>query len=252
MARKSKSITSILLEAPWWVSVVTAAAVYIIMGHVIPSVETNNQFLNIVLNAVAVPAPFFSIVFLLLAPLAFLNTRRKVKLLDQQTNLNSIRQLHWKNFEEIVAEAYRRLGYQVTEGGLGPDGGVDLELKKNGDVSLVQCKQWKAHKVGVNVVREMYGVLVASNANEIIIICSGKFTQEAYSFAVDKPISLINGIELSALIRDVQSHAFTPDEKQISCPRCGSNLIKRVAKRGANSGKEFLGCVNFPKCRHIE
>ncbi len=252
MARKSKSISSILLEAPWWVSVVTAAAVYIIMGHVIPSVETNNQILNIVLNAVAVPAPFFSIVLLLLAPLAFLNTRRKVKLLDQQTNLNSIRQLHWKNFEEIVAEAYRRLGYQVTEGGLGPDGGIDLELKKNGDVSLVQCKQWKAHKVGVNVVREMYGVLVASNANEIIIICSGKFTQEAYSFAVDKPISLINGTELSALIRDVQSHAFTPDEKQISCPRCGSNLVKRVARRGTNSGKTFLGCASFPKCHYTE
>tara|TARA_A200000113_G_scaffold26341_1_gene22182 strand:+ start:803 stop:1561 length:759 start_codon:yes stop_codon:yes gene_type:complete len=252
MPQKSHSISEFLLQAPWWVSVVTAAVVYIVMGLIIPSIETNNQFLNIVLNAVAVPAPFFSIVFLLLAPLAFLNTRRKVELLDQQTNLNSIRQLHWRNFEELVAEAYRRLGYQVTEGGFGPDGGIDLELRKNGNISLVQCKQWKAQKVGVNVVREMYGVLAASNANQINIICSGKFTQEAYSFAAGKPIFLIGGNELSALIRDVQSPVAIPEEKQAFCPRCGSNLIERVAKRGVNSGKTFLGCASFPKCRYTE
>lgn len=71
MPRKSNSITDLLLQAPWWVSVVTAAAVYIVMGVIIPAIETNNQFLNMILNAVAVPAPIFSFFFLLLAPFAF-------------------------------------------------------------------------------------------------------------------------------------------------------------------------------------
>lgn len=63
MPRKSNSITDLLLQAPWWVSVVTAAAVYIVMGVIIPAIETNNQFLNMILNAVAVPAPIFSFSF---------------------------------------------------------------------------------------------------------------------------------------------------------------------------------------------
>jgi len=31
------------------------------------------------------------------------------------------------------------------------------------------------------------------------------------------------------------------------CPKCGGRLVTRTAK---NSGKQFLGCANFPKCRH--
>ena len=34
------------------------------------------------------------------------------------------------------------------------------------------------------------------------------------------------------------------------CPACGSKLVKRVAKRGANAGKEFMGCSNYPACRY--
>lgn len=33
------------------------------------------------------------------------------------------------------------------------------------------------------------------------------------------------------------------------CPKCGSNLIERMAKTGADRGKVFLGCENYPKCR---
>tara|TARA_Y100000588_G_C14175116_1_gene890986 strand:+ start:577 stop:1347 length:771 start_codon:yes stop_codon:yes gene_type:complete len=36
------------------------------------------------------------------------------------------------------------------------------------------------------------------------------------------------------------------------CPKCGSRMILRKAKRGVNSGKEFWGCSNFPKCRVVQ
>ena len=42
-------------------------------------------------------------------------------------------------------------------GGQGADGGIDLVLRKGSERFLVQCKQWRAYKVGVNVVRELYG-----------------------------------------------------------------------------------------------
>ena len=32
------------------------------------------------------------------------------------------------------------------------------------------------------------------------------------------------------------------------CPQCGKPMIKRVAKKGVNSGKEFWSCTDYPKC----
>ncbi|AOS83569.1 nuclease [Chlorobaculum limnaeum] len=36
------------------------------------------------------------------------------------------------------------------------------------------------------------------------------------------------------------------------CPKCGSAMVLRTAKRGANMGKKFLGCSAFPKCRVVQ
>ncbi len=35
------------------------------------------------------------------------------------------------------------------------------------------------------------------------------------------------------------------------CPRCGSELVVRTAKKGKNVGNMFCGCSNFPKCRFV-
>jgi restriction system protein len=252
MPRKNTTFADLLFQAPWWVSVITAAITYIVMGYLLPSVETDNQLINMVFKALTIPAPYFAIFIILIAPFSFFNARRKAKQLDAQKSIETIRQLHWRNFEELVAEAYRRQGYRVTEGGFGADGGIDLELRKDEELILVQCKQWKAQKVGVSVVREMFGVLTACNANKVIVICSGKFTQQAIDFASDKPVTLIDGNELLSLIQKVQTEPKVEAIKQNVCPRCGSELIERQAKRGASTGNAFLGCSAFPKCRYTE
>ena len=33
-----------------------------------------------------------------------------------------------------------------------------------------------------------------------------------------------------------------------ACPKCGKPMLKRVAKKGINSGKEFWSCSNYPEC----
>jgi very-short-patch-repair endonuclease len=35
------------------------------------------------------------------------------------------------------------------------------------------------------------------------------------------------------------------------CPKCNIPMVLRAVKRGNNKGKEFYGCINFPKCREI-
>lgn len=41
-------------------------------------------------------------------------------------------------------------------------------------------------------------------------------------------------------------------EDELMCPKCGGALILRTATKGVNTGKQFYGCSNFPKCRYIQ
>jgi restriction system protein len=153
-------------------------------------------------------------------------------------------------------------------------------LRKDGNTLLVQCKQWKSWKVGVKVIREMYGVLTDRKAHGVVVVTSGMFTQEARSFAQGKPIDLIEGEQLAALIRSAQgvpsaspaasrppspSLASRPaaqaatqgtagklDSRQKQCPQCGHPMVLRTAQRGSQAGQQFWGCSQFPRCRGTE
>lgn len=138
----------------------------------------------------------------LAALLSFLGARRRRQLLDTRTTLESLASLGWRQFEQLVGEAFRRQGYRVEESGLGgPDGGVDLILHKQDRRVLVQCKQWRRRQVGVSVVREMAGLLAHHQADAVQIVCVGTFTPDAEAFARGKPIELIGGEQLLQMIQ---------------------------------------------------
>ncbi len=40
-------------------------------------------------------------------------------------------------------------------------------------------------------------------------------------------------------------------DTQTTCPKCGSEMILRTAKKGKNTGKQFWGCSRFPNCRGV-
>ncbi len=83
---------------------------------------------------------------------------------EPATEPNVAKGLSWHEFELLMGEAFRQQGYVVSETPEGADGGVDLELRRGGELHLVQCKHWRATKVGVAVVRELYGVMAARGA----------------------------------------------------------------------------------------
>ena len=41
-------------------------------------------------------------------------------------------------------------------------------------------------------------------------------------------------------------------DSTLVCPRCGSKLVLRTAKKGENAGNQFYGCSAFPKCRYVQ
>lgn len=113
----------------------------------------------------------------------------------------AIRSLPWHEFEVMVGEAFRRQGYSVAETKKGPDGGVDLVLRMDGELFLVQCKAWKAYKVSVQVVRELYGVMAAQGAAGGFVVTTGVFTSEASKFAKGTNVQLIDGKSLTRWFR---------------------------------------------------
>jgi restriction system protein len=114
-----------------------------------------------------------------------------------------LKNMSWQQFETLVGEGFRRRGYSLKETGGGrPDGGVDLVLSKNGEKTLVQCRQWKAFKVGVSTVRELYGAMAAGGAAADIVVTFGKFTHEAEAFAACQYIRLMNGDALMKLLQE--------------------------------------------------
>ncbi len=53
--------------------------------------------------------------------------------------------------------------------------------------------------------------------------------------------------------RDVkQSNEVKEETAQPTCPKCGAPMVLRTAKKGNNSGNQFYGCTNFPKCRGVK
>ena len=266
MARRNETILDILAVCPWWVSVAAACITYGVLQFIVPSIQINNPILVGIPKLGPMFAPWVALLLLLPAPVSLFNSMRKKKLLDKQKDIESIRVLSWKQFEELVGEAYRRQGYTVLENeGAGPDGGVDLWLRKDGNRYLVQCKQWKTLKVGVKVVREMYGLVAAHQAAGAIIISSGMFTQEAKTFARNKPLDLVEGQQLAAMIESVRKSGAqqTPQSIQANptpaivtgatplCPKCGAAMMLRTAKKGSNAGQQFWGCSQYPKCRGV-
>lgn len=272
MGRKSSSFLDDLFEIaaklPPWAGLILAALSYVICRYlslidVAPPTGMEDMARLVWGSAIRV----FSIAGQFLLPLAFglgaiasFVRRQRGKRLVRNVRLhsNGLDKVSWSEFELLVSTLLRNEGFAVTDNfNFGPDGGVDQVLRKNGKKYLVQCKHWKAQKVGVSVVREMFGLMVAEGAEEVWIVTSGSFTQDAIKFADGKSIKLIDGTELEHLARtDVRStQSEIPLEPKISrqaCPRCGASMIKRRAKRGANAGTEFFGCSRFPSCRGVQ
>ena len=259
--RKNEGIFDLLATLPWWVSVVVTSLAYIFFKWIFPALAGQSFLLKAMVHAVQANALLFACLFLIPAPVAFFNATRRRKLLDSQTGIESIRAMSWQDFELLVAEAFRRQGYGVEErGGSAPDGGVDLVLRKGGKTTVAQCKRWRETQVSVQPVRELFGVMHAEGAAAAIFVSSGTYTADAMEFARGQPIWLIDGEELAGMVTAVQGErviegrlakALAPTQDSpraaLTCPVCGSAMVRRVAKNGRNAGQPFWGCSRYPE-----
>ncbi len=264
---------------PWWAGVALAVISYVVIHQFaiqpVPTATEVGQLgqamSNQLIRTFATFGQYIVPAGLLFgAAISAVGRAKRKRLLattSEATNPNAAKSLTWREFEMLVGEAFRREGYAVRETQAGPDGGVDLELTRDGELLLVQCKQWRATKVGVSTVRELFGVMAARGAVAAFVVTSGVFSKEAQRFAEGRNISLIDGDALDVMICNIgsdtkpprRSHPAATSSKEAkptlraddvpNCPKCGSAMVNRLARKGPNAGQEFWGCSGFPKCR---
>ena len=171
------------------------------------------------------------------------------------------RQLHridWFQFEKLVCVVYRKLGYNVArQGGANPDGGIDLTIEKSGRETAVQCKQWKAWKVGVKAIREFLGAMTHANMQCGIFITLRGYTNEAKQLAAQHNIEIVDEVGLARLLEaadaknDPEVLILLKDDQKF-CPKCEAKMVLRTITKGPTLGEKFWGCSNFStrrRCR---
>ncbi len=294
MARKRTSpledVITLASKLPWWSCLLMALVSYGVLHSIaarpmIAPVTGPGQLGAAVTHSLILTMAMFGqlilpFVFCIAAIGSAITALRQKKLYNTvatRTDVAVLNEMSWDEFEMLVGEHFRRQGFQVSrQGGNGPDGGVDLVLKNISETYLVQCKQWKAYKVGVQPVRELYGVMASLGAAGGYVVTSGMFTDEAQTFAKGLNVELIDGRRLRQIIDNarkpavaavrqpaavrqlaaVQQPALVLDPVAIlafspNCPKCGAEMKKRTARQGSNAGNEFWGCSAYPACKGV-
>ena len=278
MAKKTSTFDDLIFLAsklPWWSSLILAVASGVYLHGVatapiavvsdpaqLQSVMTQSLFRTLA----TIGQYLLPLIFVIGAITSVLGRRKRRDLLNTGHAVNDFT---WQEFELLVGEALRRQGFSIEErGGAGPDGGVDLVARKEGEKYLVQCKHWRALQVGVPVVRELYGAMAAEGAVGGFVITSGRFSEPAREFASGRNLKLVDGRQLRRWIAAAQKQTAqpapkptpTPDPvpppppvepqpKAPACPHCRKTMVIRVARTGRNAGGNFWGCSDYPRCR---
>jgi restriction system protein len=139
---------------------------------------------------------------------------------------------------------------------IGADGGIDLIIKnaQGKTIAIGQCKAWLSN-ITVKEVREFFGVMASEKVPQGYYFATSSFTQDAIKFCADKHISLLGKDDLLKNIKRLSKEkqvklyqlATKGDYTTPTCPRCDKKMLKRTGK---DSGGEFWGCANYPKCKN--
>jgi restriction system protein len=148
-----------------------------------------------------------------IAPILRLNTedKRFVDAKDVLANMaqgENLAAMDWEDFEHLCRELFEKAfagsGAEVKVTQASRDQGVDAvifdpDVLRGGKI-VVQAKRY-TNTVDVSAVRDLYGAIINEGATKGILVTTSHYGPDAYGFAKDKPITLLNGEELLGLLQ---------------------------------------------------
>jgi restriction system protein len=139
----------------------------------------------------------------------FVQSQEVLNKLDSGVNLALI---DWEEFEHLIRELFEKEfsvnGGEVKVTQSSRDGGVDAiafdpDPLRGGKI-VIQSKRY-TNVVGVSAVRDLYGTVLNEGATKGIIVTTSHYGNDAYEFANGKPLTLLDGNNLLALL---QKHGY--------------------------------------------
>ena len=108
---------------------------------------------------------------------------------------DALMKLNSRQFEQLIAELMENEGYEVTLTRATRDGGVDIYAVKSDRgarfLTIVDCKHYKkSRRVGIELVRTMYGTLRIEEASHAMIATTTTFTSGARTFETEHKFSI--------------------------------------------------------------
>ncbi len=181
-----KSLFATLLRAPWWVSFLVMLGVALVAGALLPEAYKTAGMLG--------AFPFFVI-----GVMAAWRQRNAISASRIQELVEQARAMGWRDFSVLVEEALRQQGFVVTRLNEGP---ADFQIEKNGRITLVSAKRWKAATVGAEHLRDLLAVRESREAFSCTCMSLGVFSQAAIDLANDSPMQLLGSANIAQLIHD--------------------------------------------------
>lgn len=100
---------------------------------------------------------------------------------------------------------FTKMGLDTMQTRPSRDGGVDCVAFDTrailGGKVVIQAKRYK-NTVGVSAVRDLYGTVLNKGAAKGILVTTSSYGRASYEFANDKPLELLEGGNLLALLAD--------------------------------------------------
>ena len=128
--------------------------------------------------------------------------------------------MDWEDFEHLVREVFEKEfsqdGGEVKITRASRDAGVDAVVfypdPIRGGKIVIQAKRY-TDTVPVSAVRDLYGTVLNEGAIKGILVSTADYGPDAYEFARDKPLTLLNGSNLLHLL-EKQGHKARIDLKE--------------------------------------
>ncbi len=263
--RPRKTLSQWLALAPWWFSILLSAFTYIGLRYLLPPMLDNSDD-----EAAASLVYFFApyIAFVLLIPLPFDLFRReeRERLVQNERQLDGLRDLDLPEFCELLAQGFRRQGYGVED--LRNSGAkFDMVLRRGGEKTIVVCKPWQTSVVPTRLVRSVRKLQLAHGAAGSKIVTCGSFSPGSTMLAHRSSVELLDGPAVLKLLETPatqmpqrEPNTRTPrEEPELSdtettsvytplCPLCSSPMIEQT---GTATTPHQWSCWHAPKCGGI-
>jgi restriction system protein len=144
----------------------------------------------------------------------FVSAKEILKDLGSETNLAA---MDWQDFEHLIRELFEKefsgRGAEVKITQASRDRGVDAVVFDpdpiHGGKYVIQAKRY-TNTVDVSAVRDLCAVVKKEGASRGILVTTSTYGADAYAFANNEPVTLLNGAELLGLLKK-HGYAFRID-----------------------------------------